>query len=368
MAGFADSVSGGLRENGDGTLRVLVVAPSFGAFGGIQAVMIRLARELDAEADLDVTLCFKRVKGTTFKPSLVDTVADTGVKALYVDRLSVALLRAIYRSDIVHVQTPSPDVAVAARLFRKPLVMTIYNWRSPQRPLRRATLGVASRLASVRTYISDFVWSTWEPARRRANSIKLPVLSELPAGFVDPEERIGFLFVARLIENKGLEVLLEAYRRAEIDHHKWPLTVVGEGPLRPLIEARVQDQKITGVELKGFIDDESKHELIRRAKWMVTPPHHNEDLGLTPIEARHVGVPCIVTRDGGLLEAAGNFALSCEPANVDELRALLEHAARMPDSYYELLAHASHAELLEYLKPMSVYGDLYRQVAAAESV
>jgi glycosyltransferase involved in cell wall biosynthesis len=34
-----------------------------------------------------------------------------------------------------------------------------------------------------------------------------------------------------------------------------------------------------------------------------------EDFGLTAVEARNLGVPCIITRDGGLPEAGGKQAL-----------------------------------------------------------
>jgi glycosyltransferase involved in cell wall biosynthesis len=197
-------------------------------------------------------------------------------------------------------------VAVIARLLRKPLVLTVYNWRGRETRTRAVMRDVASRLAKRRTYISDFVWDSWEPVRR-PTSAKLPVLSVLPTGSVPSNHRRGFLFIARWVEHKGLEVLIDAYASANIDRERWPLILVGDGPLRPAIEERIRSNRPQGIESKGFVGESTKHHLIRHAKWMVTPPHGNEDLGLMPIEARSVGVPCIVTRDGGVLEAAGNF-------------------------------------------------------------
>jgi glycosyltransferase involved in cell wall biosynthesis len=96
---------------------------------------------------------------------------------------------------------------------------------------------------------------------------------------------------------------------------------------------------------------------------MVTPPHTDEDLGLTPIEARHVGVPCIITRDGGLPEAGGAHALICEPRDVEGLRERLEEAAAMDPAAYAAVADATQRELMEYLQPMSLYLDHYEAVA-----
>ena len=114
--------------------------------------------------------------------------------------------------------------------------------------------------------------------------------------------------------------------------------------------------------MPGFVDEETRNDVIRNAKWMVTPPHTDEDLGLTPIEARHVGVPCIITRDGGLPEAGGAEALMCEPQDVDGLRQLLEEAAAMPEQRYQQKAQATREELLDYLKPMSLYIEHYEEV------
>ena len=48
-------------------------------------------------------------------------------------------------------------------------------------------------------------------------------------------------------------------------------------------------------------------------------PIPKEDLGLTPLEARSVGVPCIASTDGGVQETAGPHALFCKPGDVDSL-------------------------------------------------
>jgi hypothetical protein len=79
---------------------VLIVSPSFGVFGGIQAVMASIANSLSDAPDLEVTLCLKRVEGTRLQRSLSDTIEACGARALYVDRGSPSLVRAICRSDV----------------------------------------------------------------------------------------------------------------------------------------------------------------------------------------------------------------------------------------------------------------------------
>ena len=43
--------------------------------------------------------------------------------------------------------------------------------------------------------------------------------------------RKGFLFIGRWVPNKGIRILLEAYRQVSPDPELWPLTLVGDGPL-----------------------------------------------------------------------------------------------------------------------------------------
>jgi glycosyltransferase involved in cell wall biosynthesis len=345
-------------------VRVAIITPSFGVLGGIQTFVFALAEELHAQPAIDVTVAFKRVSGTTLEESLSATATRSPVRTVFVERASAALVRTIRAADLVHVQTPSLDVVALATLLRKPVVMTIHNWRPPTSSLRSRLKGLAAALAARRLYNSDYVWASWEGDRRSPTSAKLPIVSSLPEGVVPPEQRRGFAFVARLVAGKGADVLVDAYADARLDPVRWPLTIMGEGPLRAQIEETVLRRGLRGIEVTGFVARERRDEVIRGAKWLVAPPHIGEDLGLTPIEARNVGVPCILTRDGGLPEAGGRESLYCEPADRAGLRDLLVRAAGMDEREYARRARATREELAAYLRPLSVYVSLYREVLA----
>lgn len=350
--------------NGDShaCMNIAIIAPCFGVFGGIEAFVCALSRELHSNPDVKVTICFKKTTGFKLDRLLEESAADTGARVVFVDRASRELVDVIRQADVVHCQNPCIDVALIAKAFRKPLALTIHNYRQPAFRVREWLRSVAFRLADRRWYNSDFVWSTWEPQTRLATSARLPVLSNLPSGRIPESERKGFVFVARWIANKGADILVEAYARADLDRDRWPLIMMGDGPLRPAIEKMIAEEGIAGIEIMGRVDEATRNDVIRHARWMVTPPNTKEDLGLTPFEARHVGVPCIITRDGGLPEAGGKHALACAPGNVRELTSLLEKAAAMEEVEYETLCDATHRELLTYLQPMSVYLEHYQQL------
>jgi glycosyltransferase involved in cell wall biosynthesis len=341
---------------------VTIASPTFGRLGGIESFVFALANALVEKGGIsDVTICFKKVGNGAIGPLVEKSIRKSKAACFMVKPWSRQLYRCIAGADIVHCQNPVLDIALCAKAAGVPLVQTIHNWRRKGFKLQFIARGVAYRCAKRHWYNSDFVWNTWEPKGRRESSGKPPVLSNLPTGALPTAQRRGFLFVSRWVPRKGLETLLDAYEDAKVDRDAWPLTLVGDGPLRSQIEARLKKRPIEGLSIKGLVDTPTKHELIRGSRWMVTPPNTNEDLGLTPIEARHVGVPCIITRDGGLPEAGGKHALMCEPADPAGLRALLEKAAGMSEVEYARIAEATHEELTASLRPLSIYSDLYRE-------
>jgi glycosyltransferase involved in cell wall biosynthesis len=143
---------------------------------------------------------------------------------------------------------------------------------------------------------------------------------------------------------------------------------MGEGPLRPLIEYAAQKRGIAGVEILGFIDEATKTMRMQNARWMVVPPNTREDFGLTAVEARNLGVPCIITRDGGLPEAGGTQALICEPADPEGLAQLLRQAAEMDEAEYADRARRTKEELATEMEPLEFYARAYRQLLRGERV
>lgn len=339
-------------------LRVLIVTPAFGTFGGIETFVFDLARALVARDDVDAALCLKRTRGFTMRPEMRRAIDESPARVELVDSGSPALARAIARADLVHSQNFSPDVGALTRLLRTPLVLTVHGHRPPRLPLRARAGHALSGHARARWFNSDFTWHSWEPEGPRPGSEKLPLRSPASLPPRAPADRRGFVFAARWIENKGLETLVEAYANAAIDRAQWPLTLLGDGPLRPRVEALAARH---GLELDapGFVDDAERDERIRSAKWMVTPPNTREDLGLTPIEARGLGVPVIATRDGGVPESAGPFSLICTPGSVLELRAALEHVAGMDEAEYARLSRATKDLLDRTTATLDVYAERY---------
>jgi glycosyltransferase involved in cell wall biosynthesis len=181
----------------------------------------------------------------------------------------------------------------------------------------------------------------------------------MPQEETPSDKRKGFLFIGRWVPNKGIRILLEAYARLKVDPQEWPLTMLGDGPLREEVLRTIQNKGIQGVHLPGFVSEYERHRYTREAKWMVTPPHTQEDLGLTPLEARSVGVPCIASTDGGIKETAGPHALFCKPGDVNSLAECMKKAIETEECQYLELSKLAKVDLEQYVRPLDEYAEEY---------
>jgi glycosyltransferase involved in cell wall biosynthesis len=348
-----------------GKTKVAIISPCQGAYGGIEAFVLAVAAALRREPDFEVQVCFKETKDFSLQPNLKQMLA--GERAVFAGRgFDRDLREVISWADVVHLQNASPDVALLTRLARKPLVMTIHNYMGSGFTLHRLLWRAAAATATERWYNSQFVWDTWEPRKKRTGSRRVATTSQLPEGWTPPEQRRGFAFIGRWIANKGVDTLLDAYAMAELDREKSPLVLMGDGPLRPLIAYAVDKRKVQGVRVLGFVDEETKRQEMQNARWMVVPPNTKEDFGLTAVEARNLGVPCIITRDGGLPEAGGKQALICEPNDPPALAKLLEQGAAMDAAEYAEGARLTKEQLAEEMEPMEFYASAFRRIARGE--
>jgi glycosyltransferase involved in cell wall biosynthesis len=257
-----------------------------------------------------------------------------------------------------------------ARLAGKPLLINVINHTRGGGGLYQRLWKLCLHLAHRRFYISDFVRRSWEQTTYPwiGSQVVFPICELSPLKSLPCESRSGFVFVARWIENKGLDTLVDAYASSGLDSALWPLRLLGDGPLRSRILIRLKELGLSGtVETPGFLSESEKAEFIRRSRFAVIPPNTGEDFGLVAIEARHLGIPCLITRDGGVPEAAGPHSLSCAPGSVGALSHLLQQAAAMPDDDYRRLAQAAHVSLEAELVRPEFYGDVYRAMLLPSS-
>ncbi len=124
------------------------------------------------------------------------------------------------------------------------------------------------------------------------------------------------LAVGRLHEQKGFDLLLQAWKPIEENHPEWALRIVGEGPKREELETLVKTLKLKRVALLGRTN-EVINEYAQASLFVLSSRY--EGLPLALIEAMWCGTPSIafdcpngpatlLDNDRGWLVANGNIS------------------------------------------------------------
>jgi glycosyltransferase involved in cell wall biosynthesis len=122
------------------------------------------------------------------------------------------------------------------------------------------------------------------------------------------EERPVILHVARLVEMKGTRYLIEAFAALSPRHPDAELVIIGDGPLRPSLQARARSLGLGDkVVFLGALPHSQVFAWMRKAAMLVLPSIRTgtgrvEGLGMVLLEAAATGVPVVATRVGGIPE------------------------------------------------------------------
>lgn len=148
------------------------------------------------------------------------------------------------------------------------------------------------------------------------------------------------LFFGRISEYKGIDILINSFKKLKSTHHS-RLLIVGEGdmgPYKPLLEDLPEAEVIN-----RWIPENEVGEWFERATIVVLPYTKATQSGVVTIAAAYQ-LPVVATRSGGLPEQIqhGKTGLLVEPGSSDELvHALIrllddpEYAADLAKSLHE---------------------------------
>jgi glycosyltransferase involved in cell wall biosynthesis len=287
-------------------------------------------------------------------------------------RGGMALVRAAIRRvrpDIVHFHNTfpllSPAAVRAAHTARTPIVLTMHNFRPLcanaaflrdgrvceeclrlRAPIRALQYGCyrGSRVGSLPLVGMSAVHrslGTWTGCPDR---IIFP--SEfardkyVEAGW--PEERLvvkhntartvgkvrvgpgeGFVAVARLSVEKGIDVLIDAWREVS-SHSRQTLSIIGSGEDEKAL--RVRASGVDGISFLGSRSYEETRHVVRNARALIVPSRCYEVFPRAIVEAYSSGVPVVASRLGSLGEIVkdGKTGLLFEPESPDGLAEALK--------------------------------------------
>jgi glycosyltransferase involved in cell wall biosynthesis len=251
----------------------------------------------------------------------------------------LSALLAEHRPDVLHLHNPypllSPWVVRTAHAHGVPVVQTVHNYRQvcssglyfrdghDCRDCRgkafgwpavrhRCYRGSAAQSALMATTLAVHR-PTWRSVDRfialtdrieahlRDYGIPAERIVVKPNGLSDPGEPAplgdGFLYAARLSPEKGLELLLDAWRRHP-DGTLGALRIAGDGELRPLAERAAAER--ADVTYLGGLDRAAMAAARRATAVVVAVPTWNDVLPTVILEAMAAGRPVLGTAVGGI--------------------------------------------------------------------
>jgi len=219
--------------------------------------------------------------------------------------------------------------AMLARPRRLPLVVTHHGETAHTRSVRlyeavaRALYLRADRVFSVSNATTEALVDAGV-RRSKLRTVPNPVSLPVPSTQVhEGAAEDALLFVGRLSEEKGLDVLLRALASPGAPE-QWTLDVAGDGPCAEQWKALASElgleDRVRWLGVRSDVPD-----LLARAQALVLPSLR-EGLPLVVLEAASCEVPVLASRVGGVPEVVweGETAMLVPPGDVNAWSKLLE--------------------------------------------
>lgn len=141
---------------------------------------------------------------------------------------------------------------------------------------------------------------------------------------IDKGEPVVF-YVGRLVPEKGVSILIKAFRLVLQAIPSAKLVVAGRGPQGPELQRLVAELGLGDrVWFSGYVSDDLRDRIYHRANVAVFPSLY-EPFGIVALEAMASGTPVVVSDVGGLGEIVihGETGLKVNPLDEDNLASAL---------------------------------------------
>jgi glycosyltransferase involved in cell wall biosynthesis len=142
--------------------------------------------------------------------------------------------------------------------------------------------------------------------------------------FRKKDSAMRFLYLGRLDEAKGIDILCQAFLRIAIQKQDFILRIAGSGPLENSLREKYKYQQ--NIIFTGSVFGTQKTELLRDSDVLVAPSVVPESFGIVIVEAYAQGLPVIASKVGAYPEIIreGETGFLVEPVSEDGLFLALE--------------------------------------------
>jgi len=370
-------------------VKILFIHNRYRQFGGEEVAVEQESELLSAKGHTVKILFFDNEKLTGFFPKLI-----AALQAIYSFSSARKVKKAIkeFRPDIIHVHnlffSASPSVLYVSKRNKIPLILTLHNYRLvcsnalllrnnkvcelcvnkklPLHGIRYKCYHNSMAASALVTAITGThkLLSTWknkvsvyialnEFSRNRflQSSLELPAgkMVTKPNFVFDPGEGNAgrdefFLFTGRIVKEKGVEILLQAF--AAMPDKR--LVIIGDGPERNSLQD--QFKACINIEFRGYLNKPDVLSAMKKSKACICPSLWYEGSPLTILEAFATGTPVIASRLGSMKETIrdGYNGLHFTVGDIDDLRNKVKLLVQLTIDNKDLYANARQTYLEKY--------------------
>jgi glycosyltransferase involved in cell wall biosynthesis len=219
-----------------------------------------------------------------------------------------------FEPDLVHVNSVSNEVSPSVTWILKkyPTIMPIMSrnlftpdknlplWYRPYAMLNTFTRRHFLKHIDLFTTVSRSTKATIPP---KIKPVKIVNVGVNPLAYSPIINYDRILFSGRIVEEKGLGVLLAAMNIIMRTDRNILLTIAGEGPLKEFYKSYVVQHKLqNNVKFVNHISNTELEKKLIATTILVLPSIYEEPFGLSGIEAMFVGRPVIGSAIGGIPE------------------------------------------------------------------
>jgi glycosyltransferase involved in cell wall biosynthesis len=159
------------------------------------------------------------------------------------------------------------------------------------------------------------------------------------------ERNRDYLFVGRLVSDKGADVLVRALAQLRDRGRSFTATIVGDGPQHAAIADLVKVFRLEqSILMPGWLVGPELARCYRSHRVVVVPSRWDEPFGLVVLEALACGCEVVASDAGALGEAAGGNARFFRSGGADSLSRVLEEVALSPSKPDQLRSISLHLE------------------------
>lgn len=309
-----------------------------------------------AEYDAKIKNQYKGIKLKT-----VPTIEKKGLAAVS-SSFFAALCCALGRYDIVHIHAEGPAFfAWLPKLFGKKVVVTIHgiDWQREKwkngfgskfiRQGERNAVKYADEIIVLSKGVQDYFQETYgRKTHFIPNGVNRPAIknAEIITEKYGLTKDSYFLFLGRLVPEKGIRYLVEAFKQIKTDKK---LVIAGGSSDTDEFACKLKElsKSDSRIIFTGFVQGEILDELYSNA-YVYTLPSDLEGMPLSLLEAMSYGNCCLVSDIPECTEVVENKAVIFKKSNVSELVRKLQENCDNSRKVRELKKVASNFILNKY--------------------